>query len=71
MFEKDAARWDESLKVGGMVPLFKKGDRQDWNYYRGVVLLAMVSRILARVLTPHKWVRCMKTTFDSGEWNQR
>ena len=50
MFEEDAVRWDESLKVGGMVPLFKKGDREDRNNYRGVVLLAMASRILARVL---------------------
>ena len=33
-----------------MVPLHKKGDREDKNNYRGVVLLAMASRILARVL---------------------
>ena len=33
-----------------MVPLFKKGDREDKNNYRGVVLLAMASRILARVM---------------------
>ena len=50
MFEEEAEQWDESLKVGGMVPLFKKGDREDRNNYRGVVLLAMASRILARVL---------------------
>ena len=50
MFEEQAEQWDESLKVGGMVPLFKKGDREDRNNYRGVVLLAMASRILARVL---------------------
>ena len=50
MFEEDAEQWEESLKVGGMVPLFKKGDREEKNNYRGVVLLAMASRILARVL---------------------
>ena len=35
MFEEPAEQWDESLKVGGMVPLFKKGDREDRNNYRG------------------------------------
>ena len=50
MFEEGADQWDEGLKVGGMVPLFKKGDREDKNNYRGVVLLAMASRILARVM---------------------
>ena len=33
-----------------MVPLFKKGDSDDRNNYRGVCLLAMGSRILARIL---------------------
>ena len=50
MFEEGAEQWDASLKVGGMVPLFKKGDREDRNNYRGVVLLAMASRVLARVM---------------------
>ena len=50
MFEEGADQWEGGLKVGGMVPLFKKGDREDRNNYRGVVLLAMASRILARVL---------------------
>ena len=50
MFKNNAEQWKETLKVGGMVPLFKKGDREDRNNYIGVVLLAMASRILARVL---------------------
>lgn len=50
MFDKRADRWDESLKVGLMVPLHKKGDRNDRNNYKGVCLLAMGSRILARVV---------------------
>ena len=33
-----------------MVPLFKKGDKNDRNNYRGVCLLNMCSRILARVI---------------------
>ena len=50
MFEERADRWDESLKVGVMVPLHKKGDRNDRNNYRGVCLLTMGSRVLARVI---------------------
>ena len=50
MFEHDAGRWDDSLKVGIMIPLFKKGDRNDKNNYRGVCLLSMGSRILGRVM---------------------
>ena len=34
---------------GVMCPLFKKGDRREKGNYRGVVLLAMGSRVLARV----------------------
>lgn len=52
MFEVRADGWDWLLKVGLMVPLFKKGDRNDRNNYRGVCLLAMGSgsRILGRVV---------------------
>ena len=38
------------MKIGQIVPLFKKGDRENTGNYRGVCLLPMVSRILARVL---------------------
>ena len=50
MFEKRANEWDESAKSGIIVPLFKKGDRKDTNNYRGVCLLSMCSRVLARVI---------------------
>ena len=50
MFENRADKWEDSLKVGQVVPIFKKGNRNDRNNYRGVCLLAMASRILARVL---------------------
>ncbi|KAI8519281.1 hypothetical protein Bbelb_025380 [Branchiostoma belcheri] len=50
MFEKRANEWEASVKSGIMVPLFKKGDRKDVNNYRGVCLLSMCSRVLARVI---------------------
>ena len=50
MFEKRANEWEDSAKVGIIVPLFKKGDRKDVNNYRGVCLLSMCSRVLARVI---------------------
>ena len=56
MFEKRANEWDESAKSGIIVPLFKKGDRKNVNNYRGVCLLSMCSRVLARVIA--KRVAC-------------
>ena len=50
MFETRGETWEESLKSGVVVPIFKKGDRNSSNNYRGVCLLAMASRILGRVL---------------------
>ena len=52
MFTERAHSWDDLLKTGQIVPLYKmKGCRNDLNNYRGVCLLAMGSRILAKVLT--------------------
>ena len=51
MFTVRADKWDDLLKIGLIVPLFKKGDRNEAKNYRGVCLLAMGSRILARVLS--------------------
>ena len=50
MFENPAIKWEESLKIGLVIPLFKKGNRNDPNNFRGVVLLAMGSRILGRIM---------------------
>ena len=50
MWAKHADEWEPITKKGLMVPLFKKGDRSDLNNYRGVCLLSMASRILARVM---------------------
>ena len=38
------------LKVGAIIPLFKKGDKIDPNNYRGICLLPMLSRVLSRIL---------------------
>ena len=40
MFESPAGRWEDSLMVGIMVPLFKKGARgevNNYNFIRGFV----------------------------------
>ena len=42
---------EKSLKSGLVIPLFKKGNRNNVNNYREVCLLAMGSRILARIMT--------------------
>ena len=38
------------LRLGVVVPLFKKGDRNNPGNYRGVCLLSMGSRIVARIV---------------------
>ena len=50
MFEVRANEWDELVKVGAMVPLHKKGARDQANNFRGVCLLSMCSRVLGRVI---------------------
>ena len=50
MFRNRANKWDNTIKKGHMVPIFKKGDKNSPGNYRGVVLLAMGSRILARLM---------------------
>ena len=51
MFENRADRRDESLKVGLICALFKMGDRLEKKNSRGVCLLAMGSKVLARIGT--------------------
>ena len=50
MFNNRAEEWPSSLKTGMICPIYKKGDRNTGGNYRGVCLLAMGSRILARIL---------------------
>ena len=50
MHRSDADSWEREIKTRLMVPLHKKGDRKEISNYRGVCLLSMVSRILARIM---------------------
>ena len=50
MANKNPSEWEGMVKVGLVVPLFIKGQRDDINNYRGVCLLSMASRILARIM---------------------
>ena len=50
MFENPSELWEDDLKTGLVIPLHKKGDRDNPNNFRGICLLSMGSRILARVL---------------------
>ena len=51
MFTTSAEYWDDIVKVGLIIPLHKKGAKDKPDSFRGVCLLSMVSRILARILT--------------------
>ena len=43
--------WPEKRKIGFMVPLWKKKERkEDQNTWRGVTLLSVGSKLLARVV---------------------
>ena len=66
MFENGSDKWEESLMVGIVIPLFKKGDRNNANNFRGVCLLAMGSRILARILADRlrRWAEHMDLLDD-------
>ena len=50
LWENPAHRWNEEQKVGIILPLHKKGDKKDMNNFRGICLLPIMSRILARIL---------------------
>ena len=50
MFDKRTHDWDESAKVGVIIPLHKKGDREHLNHFKGVCLFTVGSRILAKVI---------------------
>ena len=42
--------WPERIKEGLVIPLHKKSAKNDLNNYRGVCLLPLASRIIARIL---------------------
>ena len=49
--------WADKAKEGWVIPLHKKGARNELDNYRGVCLLPVLSRIMARILTSRirKW----------------
>ena len=66
MWLNSAETWEDSLKRGLIIPLFKKGDRNDPNNYRGVCLLSMGRRIVARIVAVRvsKWAEGMELLDD-------
>ena len=72
MFEGRARMWDKWLMSGVMCPLFKKGNRRMKGNYRGVVLLAMGSRVLARVCAKRmRWWSEHMNLMHENQWRFR
>ena len=67
MWENGAETWEDSLRSGEVIPLFKKGDRNNPNNYRGVCLLSMGSRIVARIVACRlrEWAEAMGLMDDN------
>jgi hypothetical protein len=67
--ETEPDTWDQTIKTGLVVPLFKKGDRADPKNYRGICLLSLATRLLARVLASRlrRWAEAVGVM---GEWQQ-
>ena len=66
MHTSDAESWKRVVKTGLMIPLHKKGSRSELNNYRGVCLLSMASRILARIMATRvrQWIEDIKYMED-------
>ena len=49
------------MKTGLVITLFRKGQRDDVNNDRGVCLLSMASRVLARIMAsrPRTWTEAV------------
>ena len=54
--------WPDETKEGWVVPLHKKGSRNDLNNHRGVCLLPLVSRVRARIFATR--IRVWAETLD-------
>ena len=50
LWENPAHRWNGEQKVGIIITLLKKADKKYMNNFRGICLLPIMSRILARIL---------------------
>ncbi|CAE8670872.1 unnamed protein product, partial [Polarella glacialis] len=69
----EADAWPAEWKIGLVVPLWKKkGDRQDKNTWRGVTLLSVGTKLLARVVASRlarwsdQWLHEGQTGFRAG-----
>ena len=49
MWVKDPTGWDEVVHQADVIALFKKGDRSKLDNYRGICLLQVVSKLIARI----------------------
>ena len=66
---QEAMGWPESWSQGIVIPLFKnKGNRNDKNQYRGITLLSVGSKLLARVVAQRvqKWSEAWLAENQSG-----
>ena len=69
----EAAEWPDEWKVGLVVPLWKrKGDKADRNTWRGITLLSVGTKVMARLITnrltrwSNPWLHESQTGFRSG-----
>ena len=65
----EAQQWPEDWSTGIVVPLWKqKGDKKDKNTYRGITLLSVGSKILARVVAQRvqQWSETWITETQAG-----
>ena len=69
----EAAEWPQEWKVGLVVPLWKrKGEKTDKNTWRGVTLLSVGTKVMARLITnrlarwANQWIHESQTGFRAG-----
>ena len=69
MTNKHPSEWETLVKTGLVVPLFKKGQRDNINNYRGVCLQSMASRILARVMASslRTWAEAVEVLYENQD----
>ena len=67
MHTSDVGIWGRVVKTGLMIPLHKKGSRNELNNYRGVCLLSTASMILTRIMGTRmrEWIEDMKYKDDT------
>ncbi len=73
MFCNSADKWEGALKIGMVIPHFKKGDKDNTGNYRGICLLSKASRILTRILVNRLriWVEKLNLLDDNQSRFQR